>query len=176
MSISRIFGFRRGIVLWLIIPLIMWCINVPAFAQQAAQPKPRVTLKAVEVGSEYVTIKYELTAAAAEWYDVRFNLLKQGEPSFKVPVRSASGDIGVVKSSGSTLEVQWDFIKDYPQGLAGEGYYFDIVVTKASGGSNLLYYLGGGLAVAAGVAAYLVFGNKGGGAAELPAAPARPSQ
>ena len=177
MSISRMFQFRRRVVAWLLAPLLLWCVDASAFVQKAAQEKSKVSFRGVEIKSEYIIIKYEFTSEATGSYDVSIDLLKQEQPSFRVPVRSASGDIGIVKSSSGIREVQWEYARDYPAGLAGDEYYFRINLTVAGGGgSNLWYYIAGGVAVVGGVVAYLLLGKKATEQTELPAAPVRPSQ
>jgi hypothetical protein len=178
MSISRMFRFRRSVVAGLLVPLLLWCVDASAFAQQAAQEKPKATLTGVEIKSEYITIRYEFAAEATGWYDVSIDLLKQEAPSFRVSVHSASGDIGIVKASSGIREVQWEYVKDYPTGPAGDEYYFRINVTRASGGggSNMWYYIAGGAVVIGGVVAYLLLGKKATEQTELPSAPVRPTQ
>jgi hypothetical protein len=144
------------------------------------QDEIKVTLKAVEVKPDHIVITYELIAPATESYEVSLVLLKEGSPSFKVPVRAASGDIGEGNFSGGARQVRWEFAKDYPTGLGGDGFYFEITVTKVSR-SNLLYYIGGGLVAVVGAAVLLGGGKKEGAASlpsptELPAPPSRPSQ
>jgi hypothetical protein len=149
--------------------------------KQAPQDEFKVTIKAVEVKPDHIVITYELVASATESYEVSLVLLKEGSPSFKVPVRAAAGDIGEGKFTGGTRQVRWEFAKDYPAGLQGDGFYFEITVTKVSG-SNLLLYLGlGALAVVGGGVALLAGGKKEAAAStppavELPSPPTRPSQ
>jgi hypothetical protein len=181
MRISRVYRLRRRIVAALIIPLLLWCVDASAFVKVVPQDEIKVTLKAVEVKPDHIVITYELIAPATESYEVSLVLLKEGSPSFRVPVRAASGDIGDGKFSGGTREVRWEFAKDYPTGLGGDGFYFEITVTKVKE-SNLLLYVGlGALAVIGGGVAILGGGKKEGAASsptptELPAPPSRPSQ
>jgi hypothetical protein len=181
MSISQMFRFRRRVIAMLILPLLLWCVDVPALAARPRQDEFKVTIRTVEVKPDYIVISYELIAPASESYQVSLVLLREGNASFRVPVRAASGDIGEGKFSGATRQVRWEFAKDYPAGLAGDGFYFEISVTKVTG-SNLLYYIGlGGLAVVGGAVALLAGGKEGGAAPsattlELPAPPGRPSQ
>ena len=180
MRISRVYRLRRRIVAALIIPLLLWGVDASAFVKVVPQDEIKVTIKAVEVKPDHIVITYELVASATESYEVSLVLLKEGSPSFKVPVRAASGDIGEGNFSGGARQVRWEFAKDYPTGLGGDGFYFEITVTKVSG-SNLLYYIGGGLVAIVGAVAILGGGKKEGAASsptptELPAPPSRPSQ
>ena len=178
MSISRMFRFRRRVVTGLLAPLLLWCVDASAFMQQAAQEKPKAILRGVEVRSAtIIIIKYEFTSEATGSYNVSIDLLKQGEPTFKIPLRSVSGDIGIVKVSSGIMELEWEYARDYPAGLAGDEYYFRINLTRAvGGGSNMWYYIAGGAAVVGGVVAYLLLGKKATEQTELPPAPVRPSE
>ena len=174
MCLSRIFRFRHRVIASLIVALLLWSVYASALARQLQENKVPANVVSVEAKSDHITIKYEFTAKATGEYMVRMDLLKKGEPSFKVPLRSVSGDIGVVKSSPGAKEVQWKFASDYPAGVTGGDYYFGITMDEAESHSNLWYYIGGGLAVAVGVMAYIVFGNKATEKTELPSAPVRP--
>jgi len=182
MRISRIYRLRRCITVGLIVPLLLWCVDASAFATVSPQDEIRISIRTVEVNPDHIIITYELTASAADEYEVTLVLLKEGSASFRIPVRSASGDIGEGKFAGGSRRVRWDFGKDYPSGLSGDGFYFEISVSRVTK-SNLLLYLGlGGAAVVIGGVAILAGGKKGGTTTgtptpvELPMPPARPSQ
>ncbi|MBM4159469.1 MAG: hypothetical protein FJ217_00060 [Ignavibacteria bacterium] len=181
MRISRVYRYRRQVIAGLILPLLIWCVNSTAFAAPAPQDELRITIKAVEVKPDYIIVSYELVAPAADSYEVSLVLLREGSSSFRIPVRAASGDIGEGKFAGGVRQVRWEFGKDYPRGLSGEGFYFEISVSKVKS-SNLLLYVGlGGLAAVGGAVALLAGGKKSEGTtstpspAELPMPPARPT-
>jgi hypothetical protein len=176
MSISRVFRFRRRVVAGLMIPLLLWSVDASAFCQQVQEQKAQALVVSVEAHPDYVIIKYEFAADAIGSYLVSIDLLKQGAPSFRVPLRTVSGDIGVVRASRSARQVEWKFTKDYPAGIGDSDYYFEITLTRAKDSSNLWYYVGGGVAVVAGIAAFLAFSNKTSAQTELPVAPLRPAQ
>jgi hypothetical protein len=178
MMISRVFRFRRRIVTALVLPLFLWSVDATAFAARPADEEIRVTIKAVDVKPDLIVISYELIGAESESYEVSFVLLKEGSSAFRVPVRSASGDLGKGQFSGGTRQVRWEYKRDSPANLEGDGFYFEITVTRVSR-SNLLLYVGlGALAIGGGVA--ILAAKKGGGEApsptELPLPPARPAQ
>ncbi len=181
MRISLVVRYQHRIVAGLIIPLFLWCVDAPAFAAATPQEVFKASFKTVEVKPDHMIIVYELIAPTADSYEVSFVLLREGSPTFRIPVRSASGDIGEGKFAGNARQVRWDYLKDCPTGVGGEGFYLEIMVTKVSG-SNLLYYLGiGALAVVGGGVAILVGGKQGGTTAAstptaLPVPPSRPSQ
>lgn len=184
MRISRVARARRFVAAALIIPLLLWFTGASALIRQDAPDNFKAALKMVQLRGRIIVITYEITGVETDSYVVSFVLLREGEPQLKVPVSTASGDIGEGKFCGGTRAVIWDYGKDYPRGVRefGEdsrmglasGYYVEMIVKKSRGG-NLLYYVGGGIVLVAGVVALLIFGKKGAGATELPSAPSRPS-
>jgi hypothetical protein len=178
LQISRVIRFQRRIAAGLIVPMLLWCADASALVLRSQEIKPQAIVVSVDVKSNYIIIKYEFEADVKGSYLVTFDLLNTDEPSFRLPLRSVSGDVGIVNSSRGTREVQWDFTKDFPSGIGNGGYYFRISLIKTEGRSNLWYYIGGGLAVVAGVAAVLVFSKQASSSAspELPSAPLRPAQ
>ena len=180
MRISHVVRYGRRIVAGLMVPLLLWCVDASAFLKTLPQQEEiKVTIRSVQVNPDHLLITYELTAPATESYEVSLVLLKEGNSTFRIPVRSASGDLGEGTFAGDARQVKWEYSKDYPGGLYGDGFYFEITVNKVSK-SNLLLYLGlGGLALAGG-AAVLLGGSKGGDSTpsqtQLPLPPTRPNQ
>lgn len=179
MRISQVVRFRRRIVAGLILPLLLWCVDAPAYLKTAPQQEEiKVTVRSVQVNPDNILITYQLSAPAGESYEVSLVLLKEGNSTFRVPVRAASGDLGEGKFAGDARQVKWEFSRDYRGDLYGDGFYFEITVNKV-GKSNLLLYLGlGGLAVAGGAAAILLGGKKSSESTTtaLPMPPSRPTQ
>jgi len=178
MRISQIVRFRHRVVAGLILPLFLWCVDAPAYLRTVPQQEEiKVTIRSVQVNPDNILITYELSAPAGESYEVGLVLLKEGNSGFRVPVRAASGDLGEGKFVGDARQVRWEFSRDYPSGLYGDGFYFEITVNKVAK-SNLLLYLGlGGLAVAGGAAAVLLGSKKSSeSTSALPMPPSRPTQ
>ena len=183
MRISQVCRLRRRVAAVLIVPLLLWCVDAPALAQQQApqENKAEAIVLSVEAKPNSIDIRYEFMVGATGSYVVSIDLLKTGDPSFRVPLRSISGDIGIVSSARGTREVHWNYLKDYPAGIGGDDYYFSITLNKVgsggqAGGSNLWYYVGSGLVVIGSAVALLVIGKKAATSTELPSAPVRPTQ
>ena len=180
MRISHLVRYQGRIVAGLIIPLLLWCVDASAFAAVPRQDVFKASFKTVEVKPDHMVIVYELLAPADDSYEVSFVLLKEGSPSFRIPVSSASGDVGEGKFAGSSRQVRWDYLKDCPANMGGDGFYFEITVSKASR-SNLLYYLGVGALAVIGGGVAILGGKKEATTATstptaLPVPPSRPSQ
>jgi hypothetical protein len=114
-----------------------------------------------EVSGNKILITYDLAAPTDQAYLIKVTLKRRQVSSFEYVPKAVTGDVGEGKFSGIGRQVSWDLLRDYPNGLDGDDFYFRIEATMISQGSNLLYYIGGG-AVAVGVAAYLLIGGGGG--------------
>lgn len=179
MRISRVFRVRQAIVRVLILPLLIWCTDVPALAKVLPDEQIRLSVKGVEVKGEIILISYELFVSVKEECVVSIVLLKEKDPSIKIPVRFASGDLGEATYVSGAKQVKWEYKKDVPLGLWGEGFYFEVTISRVSG-TSVWWYIGIGAALAGG-GALLVAGKKSGGGPstptvlDLPFPPNRPS-
>jgi hypothetical protein len=112
-----------------------------------------------EVSGNRILITYDLAAPADQIYMIKVMLKRRQNPSFEYNPKAVAGDIGEGKYSGAGRQISWDMLRDYPNGLEGDDYYFRIEATMVTQGTNLLYYLGGG-AVVVGAAAYFLLAKK----------------
>ncbi len=176
MSITKIVSFQRAITSFLFIPLMMMFVNAPVFGRTYTGDEIVVNVVDVRVQSDTIVIIYNLVGSSDETYEVAVTMLREKEPSFKVVPRTVSGDIGEGKFAGNSREIRWNYKKDFPRGLEGEGFYFELSVNKVGGGSPWLYIVLG--AAAAGGGAAFLLGKKGEATQtvtnELPTPPARP--
>ena len=180
MRISQVFRARQAIVRVLILPLLLWCIDAPALAKLRIDEGVRLSVKAVEVKGDIILISYDLVVPAGEKYEVSIVMMKEKVPSVKIPVRSASGDVGESTYTSGAKQVRWEYKKDIPSGLWGDGFYVEITINRASG-TSVWWYVGIGAVVLGGGAA-LAGGKKSNGSStptvppviELPSPPSRP--
>src|SRR5204862_6931124 len=125
-------------------------------------------------------IHYDLVAPADAGYIVSVFLKKESNRAFSYSPRNLAGDAGEGKFAGAGKRVVWDIKKEFPQGLTGADFYFVVNVTPVESGSNILLWVGAGVAaVAAGVAAVLLFSKAsddqpGGSSGGFPSPPGRP--
>lgn len=118
--------------------------------------------------------------ASAGAYKVNVFLRKESDPHFSYAPTQVSGDIGIGNFVGKDRKIVWDIANEFPAGLPGKDYYFEVraepIVTKNSRSSWLLWIGAGTALLAGGAATYLIFsGNqqqKSGGTFPLP--PGRP--
>jgi len=112
-----------------------------------------------DLSGNKILIAYDLVGPSDQTYVVKVILKRRQIPSFEYVPKAVSGDVGEGKYAGAGRQVNWDILRDYPNGLEGDDYYFRVEAIVVSQGSNLLYYLGGS-AVVVGAAAYLLLVKK----------------
>ena len=101
------------------------------------------------VAGDKIVIHYDLLGIADQEYNIKLVLKRQKDPRFVLEPKNLSGDVGKGKFNGVRKQVVWDFLREYPQGLEGDDFYFSVTVEAVSS-SNLLYYLLAGAALGAG--------------------------
>jgi len=175
MSIKQVHAHRRAIIGVAILPLSLFLLQVPLRAEPAYQEKVEVRNVSLEIQEEIAIITYDLVAPFDGTYEVTATLRSDNDPSFKVRVTSATGDLGTGRYAGVKRQIKWSWKEDVPKNFAGGPEYHVIVEASRvseGGGGSWLYYVLGGVVVAGGVVA-LVAGKKGGGGetSPLPSSP-----
>ncbi len=167
MRIKDFSAHKRLIINLVIVPLLTMLVDVRSYALPLVEEKPEVRNVALEIKEEIAVITFDLIAPYGETYDIIAALIKQGDPTFRMPVKSATGDIGRGKFAGTNRQIQWVWKKDLPSDFAG-GPEYSIEITASAvveGGGGWLYYVLGGAVVAGGVIV-LAGGKKSGGEAQ----------
>jgi hypothetical protein len=170
MIIRDLYNRRRAVVAALSIPLGVFLLQLPLEARPLPQEKPVVRNVSLEISQEIAIITYDLVAQSGETYEVVASLVKEGDPNFRVPVKSATGDIGRGKFAGLQRRIQWDWKKDLPKDFTGgPEYSIEVTATRVEegGGGSWVYYVLGGVLIAGGAAALA----GGGGGGETPSTP-----
>jgi hypothetical protein len=154
MIIRNIYKRRRLIIAAIITPLLVLLLEPPLEAMPAYQERPTVRNVHLEFEQEMAIITYDLVAKFGETYDVVATLVKEGDPKFRIPLKSTTGDIGVGKFAGNGRRIQWEFRKDLPTDFTGGSEYsVEIIAARVDegGGGSWVYYVLGGALVAGGV-------------------------
>jgi hypothetical protein len=161
MRISRIGKLARPVITVLLAPLMILLLNVQVISQDVPG---KIGNAHWRVDGDIVIITYDLDADAALMYNVVITLVRESDKTFKKVPSSASvrGAIGIGKHAGKERTIRWEYKRDIPEGLSGDGYAFEfnIKIIKEEGGSNLLYYLAGGAVVVGGGVLLLLSGSK----------------
>lgn len=111
-----------------------------------------------EPQGDNIVIYYDLEADPEEEYEVNLFLLRESDKKFKYAPEYVSGDIGEGKFAGEKKKIIWNIQKEFPEGLEGEDFYFEIIAEEI-GGSSWFYYVGAAV-VAAGAAVLLGGGGE----------------
>jgi hypothetical protein len=153
MTIRNIYNRRRPIIAATFIPLFLFLLELPLNAMPLYQVKPSVRNVRLEFQQEIAIINYDLIAKSGETYEVVASLVKEGDPNFRIPLKSTTGDIGEGKYAGNGRRIQWEFRKDLPKDFAGGSEYSVEVTAKLieQGGGSWVYYVLGGALIAGGV-------------------------
>jgi hypothetical protein len=153
---------QRRVTALLLIPLTLFLIGGNALSQEKPAREIKVQNPRWALEHDIVVVTYDLVADSEGEYEISITLRRDSDKSFKIVPRSVVGAVGKGKFTGVNLKIRWEYQKDVPQGLSGEDYFFEFVVSpieKAQGSSFLTY-----AAIAAGIgavalAAVLIFGG-----------------
>jgi hypothetical protein len=174
MIINKSFNMRRIIIFGLLPLLTILSLNGQSYAQSTSDEIQPTNVKWT-VKNEVIVVNYDLPGSPDVKYGLNVIMKRESDSSFGAVPISVEGDIGDGYFAGTNKEIRWYYRRDFPQGLQGEDYYFEIHVKPVAKDNSLLYYIGGGVAVAAGIVALLVHKNPGSPPpTELPFPPVRP--
>ncbi|MCK5573622.1 MAG: hypothetical protein KAJ12_12715, partial [Bacteroidetes bacterium] len=131
-----------------------------------------------EVAGELVYVYYDLIGPADRIHKISLTIRRETDRLFIYQPVNITGDVGTIVFPGTERRITWDFTKEFPEGLAGDDYYF-VVETEAEKeeGMSSLVWIGGGVAVAGVLAIILLSGGSSSDtppAAGFPPPPGRP--
>jgi len=171
--------YRRAIVFGLLPLLLCFFIQVNGYAR-APQfgDTPIRNVRWMQKG-DVIIINYDLVGVPEDEYDVSIVVRQKSDSTFAVVPFSVLGDVGVRQHAGINKGIRWQYRLDFPQGLNGATYYFEIKAQTLSKPSNhpLYYVIGGAALAAAGLIALVasIYQNtQTAGVPELPLPPGRP--
>lgn len=142
--------------------LLISSLLVPSAASFSAFCADNVKVLNVrfEIVGTKIVVQYDLEGEANKDYKVKVILRRERNQSFLHIPQSVAGEIGEGPFAGQNRQVTWDFLREFPQGLEGDDFYFVIEVELISSGISPLWYIGGGVGIVGGVVGYLL--SKGG--------------
>lgn len=96
-------------------------------------------------------------AAQPREFNVTVLLRKESNSRFQAKLSNAHGDIGIIRNLGRNRRIVWDIAQEFPQGLNGSDFYFEVKAEEIKKGISPMWWIGGGVAVlAGGLTAYLI--------------------
>jgi hypothetical protein len=133
------------------------------------------------VSNEDIIITYDLNGTTEQFYEVKLILRRSNHSNFRYVPQALTGDVGEGYFAGTGKKIIWKIEKDFPSGLPGDDYYFEVMVKEISSSSNIFTWVGAGIAAAAAaVITYIVINSSSssdegnGGSSGLPPPPGRP--
>jgi hypothetical protein len=140
-----------------LVAVLMVQLAAPAFAEDAVA----VTNVRFEVRGELIYVYYDLAGDGQKAHRVSLYLRRDSEPSFVYRPLNVTGEIGTIVFPASGKRITWEFTKDFPEGLQGEDFYFEVEAEApgGTGGISPLVFIGGGIAVIGGIVAIVLSGG-----------------
>lgn len=157
MILMKLLRRRRAITLCVLPLLLGQLLAAPGLAGEADRDGgEHGTNVQWRIKDDVITINYDLAGSSDETYVVTAVMKRENDSSFSAIPRTADGDIGEGHFAGKGREITWYYRRDYPQGLQGEGYYFEIQVQTVRRQDNLIYYIAGAAALTGGLVVFLI--------------------
>jgi len=99
-----------------------------------------------------VLVTYDLLDNPSQKHTINLSLfLPKSKKTVVLAPQNLAGDFGKGIRIGNDKKITWDLLKDFPKGLHGEGFVFEVDAYVQRGGSKLPWIVGG-LAVTSGMA------------------------
>jgi len=142
--------------------------GVPTALFAAQDEKDRIENVRFEVSGDLVRVYYDLVAPIDKVHGVRLYLRREGDQLFRYRPLNVTGDVGTIVFPGLKRRIVWDFVKEFPDGLTGEDYYFLVEADfEEPEGMSPWIWVGGGAAVVGGVVTILLLS----GSSDVPPTP-----
>ena len=114
-----------------------------------------------EASADLIKIYYDLNAPVDLVHDVRITLRRESDITFTYRPLNITGDVGTIVVPGQKRRVVWEILKEFPDGLQGDDFYFVIEAEHVEPeGTTPWLWIGGGAAVVGGVVLLLSLGGK----------------
>ncbi len=148
-------------VLHVLLAALLLVEGVPAALAAMPQEESAIENVRYEVSGELVMIYYDLIAPIDKVHSVRLLLKRESDAAFLHRPLNLTGDVGTIVFPGVRRRIMWEFLKEFPEGLTGDDYYF-VVEAEATQTERMSpwIWIGGGAAVVGGVLTLLLLGGK----------------
>ncbi len=153
----RALGRKRSIASVLVWLMVLQLAPLSLLADEESTAIENVRF---EVAGELVYIYYDLVGPADRIHKIGVTLYRESDRNFLYGPVNITGDVGTIVFPGKGRRITWDFTKEFPEGLAGDDYFFVIETeTEKKEGISSLIWIGGGVAVAGVLAIVLLSGG-----------------
>ncbi len=158
-------------------PLALLVLILAAASLAHSGEPTRVSNVRFEMADSNIVIHYDLSGSADGLYRITALLRKENDRSFRYTPKNLRGDVGEGKFAGANRTIVWNVTTEFPLGLKGSDFYFEIGAESASGSSSTALWYGLGAAALGGVA-FVLFRSSPeaspAGQTGFPAPPGRP--
>jgi len=137
----------KGLCRWMAVAL---ALQVTVATEALAQDEVKVQNVRFDIEGTRIVVRFDLQGPLDREYNVKMLLRREGNPSFVHVPRSVLGDLGEGKFAGLSRQITWDILKEFPDGLEGDDFYFVVDVELIKPTSKLIWWIGGGAAVVGG--------------------------
>ena len=135
----------------LIASLLLHCVATVAKADD--KEKPRIVNVWFETKDNNILIHFDLVALKDGKYKTNIILRKESDSTYSYVPKDIEGDIGGGVLAGQDRIITWNPSEEFPQGLEGKDYFFEINAVRMSKSTFSIPWVGIGLAALAGTAA-----------------------
>lgn len=139
--------------------VLLFMQGVPLSSAFAREDNPVQNVR-FEISGTKILILYDLQGPASEGYIVKVTLRRTSNTTFAYIPKVVLGDIGEGKPGGNNKQIVWEILREFPQGLEGDDFYFVVTADVVSSGSNAWLWIGGGAALVGGAAYFLLKGKE----------------
>lgn len=158
MSVSCI----RARVLRVLLALLLLAQGLPWGATAQVEGETTVENVRFEVVGELVRIHYDLNAPLDKVHEVRLSLRREGDITYHYRPLNITGDVGTIVIPGQGRRIVWEYLREFPDGLPGDDYYFIVEAEYVAPPSNIPWlWIGSGAALVGGVVGLLLLGGGG---------------
>lgn len=145
-----------------VLAVLLFAESVPlAGAYAAGEGQTSIENVRFETTADLVRIFYDLNAPVDQVHDVRITLRRESDITFVYRPLNMTGDVGTIVFPGQKRRIVWEILKEFPDGLPGDDYYFVVEAQYVEPESTTPWlWIGGGTALVGGVVLLLSLGGK----------------
>ena len=152
---------------WMRIAIAIAMLTQAAASGAMSQTTARVANVRYEVANSIAIIHYDFLGGGSDSYKIDLILRSEKDTTFSYRPKKIRGDIGEGNHAGTDRKIIWEMKGEFPQGIEGSDYFFEVRAEHVSASRATLIWIGAGVAVLGAIAALHFLGS---GADDSPSA------